>query len=52
LQNLKEAPSKVISNTQPPTTNVGDIDDYYIDTTNQVIYGPKTDSGWGIGINI
>ena len=52
LQNLKEAPSKVISNTQPPTANVGDIDDYYIDTTNQVIYGPKTETGWDTGINI
>lgn len=52
LQNLKEAPSKVLSNTIPPTADIGDNDDYYIDTNNQKIYGPKTDMGWGVGINI
>ena len=52
LQNLKEAPSKVLSNLRPPTSEIGDIDDYYIDTRNQIIYGPKTDVGWGSGIEI
>lgn len=52
LQNLKEAPSKVLSNSQPPTADIGDIDDYYVDTQNQVIYGPKTSEGWGTGVEI
>lgn len=52
LQNLKEAPSKVLSNSKPPTLDIGDIDDYYIDTRNQIIYGPKTNIGWGTGIEI
>lgn len=52
LENLKEAPSKVISNTQSPLMDMGDIGDYYIDTTSQIIYGPKTELGWGNGINI
>jgi len=52
LQNLKEAPSKVLSNSKAPTVDIGDIDDYYIDTRNQVIYGPKTAAGWGTGIEI
>jgi hypothetical protein len=52
LQNLKEAPSKVLSNNQPPLNDIGDIGDYYINTADQIIYGPKTDSGWGVGINI
>lgn len=52
LQNLKEAPSKVLSNSQAPAVDIGDIDDYYIDTRNQVIYGPKTAAGWGSGIEI
>jgi hypothetical protein len=52
FQNLKEAPSKVLSNSQAPTVDIGDIDDYYIDTRNQIIYGPKTAAGWGIGIEI
>jgi len=52
LQNLKEAPSKVRSGNTPPTADLGDIDDYYVDVDSQIIYGPKTESGWGVGINI
>jgi len=52
LQNLKEAPSKVLSGIQIPITDIGDIGDYYIDTDSQLIYGPKTELGWGSGINI
>ena len=52
LTNLKEAPSNVISGAIPPTINIGDNGDYYIDTDNQLAYGPKTLDGWGIGINI
>ena len=52
LQNLKEAPSKVLSGIQIPITDIGDIGDYYIDTDSQLIYGPKTELGWGNGINI
>ncbi len=52
LQNLKEAPSKVQTGFLPPTNDIGDIDDYYVDVDNQIIYGPKTDTGWGNGINI
>jgi len=52
LQNLKEAPSKILSGITPPTDSIGDIDDYYVDVDSQIIYGPKTDSGWGIGIEI
>jgi hypothetical protein len=52
LQNLKEAPSKVLSGTTYPLLDLGDIGDYYVDINNQIIYGPKTESGWGIGVNI
>lgn len=52
LTNLKEAPSKVIAGTATPTISTGDIDDYYIDTDTDIIYGPKTQLGWGTGINI
>ena len=52
LQNLKEAPSKVLSGTQPPISDIGDTGDYYIDTAGQLIYGPKTELDWGIGTNI
>lgn len=52
LTNLKEAPSKVLAGVGLPTNDIGDIDDYYIDTENFSIYGPKTDIGWDGGINI
>jgi len=52
LQNLKEAPSEVRSGSIPPTNDIGDIDDYYVDVDSQIIYGPKTTSGWGNGISI
>lgn len=50
--NLKEAPSNVLSGVGIPTADIGDVDDYYIDTDNFMIYGPKTSNGWTQGINI
>jgi transcriptional regulator of heat shock response len=52
LQNLKEAPSKVIAGVLTPSVDTGDINDYYISTDEEKIYGPKTSIGWGVGINI
>ena len=52
LQNLKEAPSKILSGTAAPSNSIGDVDDYYVDVDSQIIYGPKTDIGWGMGIEI
>lgn len=52
LQNLKEAPSKILSGTAAPSNSIGDVDDYYVDVDSQIIYGPKTDIGWGTGIEI
>jgi uncharacterized phage infection (PIP) family protein YhgE len=52
LSSLLEAPSKVYQEAGIPQPNLGKIGDYYIDTQNKLIYGPKlvTDS-WGVGIN-
>jgi len=52
LQNLKEAPSNILSGITIPTIEIGDIDDYYIDVDSQLIYGPKTNNGWGTGVQI
>lgn len=30
-----------------PGTGIGDLGDFYIDTTNHFLYGPKTSGGWG-----
>lgn len=51
IENLNEAPSGVILSAVPPTNANGQQGDYYINTTTQTIYGPKTDAGWNTGIN-
>lgn len=36
-----------------PSTDLGEVDDFYIDTTNWLIYGPKpTPASWGVGVSI
>ena len=44
ISSLNEAPSKVLYGSGVPTSDIGQLGDYYIDTTDQTIYGPKTDS--------
>ena len=41
LSSLNEAPSKVIVGTGTPANTIGQPGDYYIDTTNQTVLGPK-----------
>ena len=36
----------VLNGTVPPTASVGSDGDFYIDTTANVLYGPKTADGW------
>lgn len=43
---LQEAPSYVITGVSSPEQSKGKIGDYYIDTTNKLIYGPKEEAGW------
>lgn len=54
LSSLEDAPSKVyngnISGT--PDSDIGKIGDYFIDTSNNVVYGPKISSdNWGDGVS-
>jgi len=51
MNNLIEAPSKVLSGAGLPTLNLGEINDYYIDTVTNQIFGPKTVDGWNTSIN-
>ena len=36
----------------PPAESLGQVGDFYIDTTNSEFYGPKVLSGWGIGTSL
>jgi DNA repair exonuclease SbcCD ATPase subunit len=45
---LKEAPSQVINQSGIPNNSIGDVGDYYIDSSTNSVYGPKTNIGWKI----
>tara|TARA_R110000824_G_scaffold135478_2_gene298762 strand:+ start:103 stop:1119 length:1017 start_codon:yes stop_codon:yes gene_type:complete len=51
LSSLQEAPAQSYSGNTAPEKNKGKLGDYYIDTTNKVMYGPKNSQGWPVGIN-
>lgn len=42
----------ILSGITAPTTSLGKVGDWYIDTQNKHLYGPKTESGWGTGISL
>ena len=42
----------ILSGTTTPTASQGKVGDWYIDTQNKHLYGPKTESGWGTGISL
>jgi hypothetical protein len=37
----------ILNGTTAPNNNIGIIGDFFLNTTNMNLYGPKTDSGWG-----
>ena len=52
LSSLTEAPSKVYQQPGVPPVDLGKPGDYYIDTTNSNIYGPKiSNTDWGQAVN-
>ncbi|MDX9848105.1 MAG: collagen-like protein [Tenuifilaceae bacterium] len=42
----------ILSGTTPPITAQGTIGDYYLNTTTNILYGPKSEAGWGTGISL
>ena len=41
--------TQILSGIGAPTPNIGNNGDWYIDTKNKKLYGPKTQNGWGDG---
>jgi hypothetical protein len=37
----------ILNGTSAPNNNIGIIGDFFLNTTNMNLYGPKTESGWG-----
>lgn len=42
----------VLNGSADPTTDQGKVGDFYINTNSYVLFGPKTNSGWGNGESI
>jgi hypothetical protein len=36
----------ILNGTTPPDNTIGIVGDFYLNTTNMNLYGPKTESGW------
>jgi len=58
LTSLQEAPAQAYSGAGRPSSKLGKIGDYYIDTQSQIMYGPKKAprksegfDGWPMGVN-
>jgi hypothetical protein len=52
MNNLFEAPTKIYTDTTPPASTLGEINDYFINVATNKLYGPKTVNGWGNPINL
>lgn len=46
------AGSQFLSGTVIPAVSVGKVGDFYFNTNQMIMYGPKTSSGWGAGVNL
>jgi hypothetical protein len=44
--------NSILNGTTVPTSTQGNNGDFYINTTTNIIYGPKTASGWGSGTTL
>lgn len=42
--------SQLLSGNTDPSINIGLIGDQYINTDTGYLFGPKTESGWGVGV--
>ncbi|MVZ65333.1 hypothetical protein GQF61_05660 [Sphingobacterium sp. DK4209] len=44
--------SQFLSGTSIPAATLGVVGDFYFNTTQMVLYGPKVATGWGVGTNL
>jgi hypothetical protein len=43
--------NKILNGTGVPASALGSIGDYYLDAGNYLLYGPKTNTGWGAAVS-
>lgn len=46
------AGTQLLSGNVAPTAAIGAVGDLYLEVSERVLYGPKTDTGWGTGIRL
>jgi hypothetical protein len=42
----------ILNGTSAPSNNIGILGDFFLNTTNMNLYGPKTESGWGSPVDL
>jgi hypothetical protein len=42
----------ILNGTTPPNNNIGILGDFFLNTTNMNLYGPKTELGWGEPVDL
>ena len=42
----------ILNGTSAPNNDIGIAGDFFLNTTNMNLYGPKTDSGWGSPVDL
>ncbi|MGH2649332.1 MAG: hypothetical protein ACRDE8_17260 [Ginsengibacter sp.] len=52
LKGASAAENKVYSGPENPASNFGITGDYYLNTSNAALYGPKIANGWGKPVNL
>ena len=48
----QETGFRFFSTSGTPTSQVGSIGDMYFDTVQKILFGPKTEDGWGSGVSL
>jgi hypothetical protein len=47
---LPEVTGRIFGDTVSPSSTFGNIGDFYLNKKDNLLYGPKTNTGWGLGI--
>jgi len=42
----------ILNGTSAPNNNIGIVGDFFLNTTNMNLYGPKTESSWGTPVDL
>lgn len=52
VSNFQSSSASILNGAGIPSASLGAINDFYINTRNYTIYGPKTSNGWGAATSL